>query len=99
MSALPTAPTITPTQWRRFHALAGLVRSLRGQGPTQQQCAQVWGLTSKSQTFRVLGQMADAGLIRKLPGRDRAIELCPAFTAAPGPGGQHLIPHWPQVQP
>lgn len=98
MSALPTAPTITPTQWRRFHALAGLVRSLRGIGPTVRQCAALWG-TSATAAHATLARMADAGLIRKRSARDRAIELCPAFTAAPGPGGQHLIPHWPQVQP
>jgi hypothetical protein len=48
---------------------------------------------------RHAARLADAGLIRKLPARDRAIELCPAFTATPGPSGQHLIPHWPEVQP
>ncbi len=93
------APTITPSHWRRFHQLAALVRSLGGEGPTQQQCAAVWGMASKSQAHATLNRLADLGLIRKLPARNRAIELCPAFTTAPGPGGQHLIPHWPEVQP
>jgi hypothetical protein len=93
------APTITPSHWRRFHQLATLMRSLGGVGPTVRQCADVWGMASVGQAHATLARLADLGLIRKLPARDRAIELCQTFTTAPGPGGQHLIPHWPEVQP
>ncbi len=93
------APLIAPCHWRRFHALATLVRSLGGVGPTVRQCADVWGMASVGQAHATLVRLADLGLIRKQRHRQRAIELCPAFTTAPGPGGQHLIPHWPEVQP
>jgi hypothetical protein len=93
------APLIAPSHWRRFHALAALVRSLGGTGPTVRQCAAVWGMTSVSQAHATLARLADLGLIRKLPARDRAIELCQTFTTAPGPTGQRLIPLWPEVQP
>ena len=93
------ASLIAPCHWRRFHQLATLMRSLGGTGPTVRQCADVWGMASKSQAHATLNRMADLGLIRKLPARDRAIELCPTFTTARGPGGQHLIPHWPEAQP
>jgi hypothetical protein len=89
------APTITPSHWQRFHQLAALMRRLGGVGPTVRECAAVWGVSAGT-ARATLARLADAGLIRKLPARDRAIELCPAFTATPGPGGQHLIPHWPE---
>ena len=94
----PRIPIIAPSQWRRFHQLSALVRSLGGEGPTVRQCAEVWDIASPSHALKMLARLADLGLIRKLPARRQAIELCPAFTAVDGPGGQHLIPCWP-VQP
>jgi hypothetical protein len=91
------APLITPSHWQRFHQLAALMRRLGGVGPTVRECAAVWGVSAGT-ARTTLARLADAGLIRRLPARDRAIELCRTFTTAPGPGGQHLIPHWPEVQ-
>ena len=91
------APIIAPSHWRRFHALSALVRSLGGTGPTVRQCAAVWGVSATG-AHKTMARLSGLGLIRKLPARERAIELCPTFTDAPGPTGQRLIPLWPEVQ-
>lgn len=85
--------SIPPTQRQlallRF--IAGYLQAHDGVSPTFAECAAGVGLAGKSGTARLLDGLEERGLIRRLPGRTRAIELLVDVPVPQTPDGAPLF--------
>lgn len=85
--------SIAPTQRQlallRF--IAGYLQAHDGVSPSIAECAGGVGLASKSGAIELLKGLEDRGLIRRLPGRHRAIELLIHVPTPQTPDGAPLF--------
>jgi SOS-response transcriptional repressor LexA len=67
--------TLTPAQTRLLRFIAGYARANHGLAPTLAECAIGIGTPAKSRVHALLVQLERRGAIRRLPRRERAIEI------------------------
>lgn len=86
------SPTQRGLQLLRF--VAGYQRAHGGVSPSLQECADGLGLTGKSNAFRLLVQLEERGLVRRIYNRHRAIELLVDVPVPTAPDGAplHQVP-------
>lgn len=76
--------SLTPAQQRAFDFIK-VFHSEHGFSPSYDEIKDGLGLASKGQIFTTVGRLEERGVIRRLPGRARAIEI------VDGQGAEHHL--------
>lgn len=81
----------TPRQADLLRFIAGYQEAHDGISPTLSECVAALGLAGKSNAHRLITRLQERGHVRRLPRRDRAIELLTSPAIPRAPNGQPLL--------